>query len=85
MDGRRVRFLLVIPVPIVFLMAYNARSQNRSISAEKPAATEDVVSRRAGLKIAVPSITLAKRVRPMFRPRKFGQLLFTSVITAAIF
>jgi len=36
MDGRpRPFFLLLIPVSIIFLMAYNARSQNRSTSAEK--------------------------------------------------
>src|SRR2546430_12638998 len=35
MEGRRVRFLVLIPVSIVLLMTYNARSQSRSTSAKK--------------------------------------------------
>src|SRR5260370_16513790 len=35
MEGRRVRFLLLIPISIVLVMAYNARSQSRSTSAKK--------------------------------------------------
>src|SRR5216684_2420574 len=62
MDGRRVRFLLLIPVSIVFLMAYNARSQNRSTSAEKPAANAWVEA----------------TLRKMSVDEKIGQLLFTT-------
>src|SRR5712664_350086 len=80
MDGRRVRFLLVIPVPIVFLMAYNARSQNRSISAEKPAATEDVVSAKSGAKRLSPAAAawVESSLRKMTVDEKIGQLLFTT-------
>src|SRR5216684_2971593 len=62
MDGRRVRFLLLIPVSIVFLMAYNARSQNRSTSAEKPAANAWVEA----------------TLRKMSVDEKIGQLLFAT-------
>src|SRR5260221_2922875 len=80
MDGRRVRFLLVIPVPIVFLMAYNARSQNRSISAEKPAATEDVVSAKSRPKKLPPAANawVEATLRKMSVDEKIGQLLFTT-------
>src|SRR6267378_3408219 len=80
MDGRRVRFLLVIPVPIVFLMAYNARSQNRSISAEKPAATEDVVSAKSRPKKLPPAANawLEATLRKMSVDEKIGQLLFAT-------
>src|SRR5467141_1460442 len=80
MDGRRVRFLLVIPVPIVFLMAYNARSQNRSISAEKPAATEDVVSAKSRPKKLPPAANawVEATLRKMSVDEKIGQLLFAT-------
>src|SRR5712664_483367 len=80
MDGRRVRFLLVIPVPIVFLMAYNARSQNRSISAEKPAATEDVVSAKSRPKKLPPAANawVETTLRKMSVDEKISQLLFAT-------
>src|SRR5437667_9302194 len=43
MEGRRVRFLLLIPVSIVLLMAYNTRSQSRSTSAKKNVVKEGAV------------------------------------------
>src|SRR6266852_5838588 len=54
MEGRRVRILLLIPVSIVFLMAYNARSQSRSTSAKKSVVKED----------AVPTKSAAKKLSP---------------------
>src|SRR5713101_157979 len=80
MDGRRVRFLLLIPVSIVFLMAYNARSQNRSTSAEKPAATEDAVSAKGRAKKLSPAggAWVETSLRKMTVDEKIGQLLFTT-------
>src|SRR5260370_7549633 len=80
MDGRRVRFLLLIPVSIVFLMAYNARSQNSSTSAEKPAANEDTVSAKSRPKKLSPAANawVESTLRKMSVDEKIGQLLFTT-------
>src|SRR6266403_2839450 len=80
MDGRRVRFLLLIPVSIIFLMAYNARSQNRSTSAEKPAATEDAVSAKSRPKKLSPAANawVETTLHKMSVDEKIGQLLFTT-------
>src|SRR5258707_13293542 len=80
MDGRRVRFLLLIPVSIVFLMAYNARSQNSSTSAEKPAANEDTVSAKSRPKKLSPAANawVETTLRKMSVDEKIGQLLFTT-------
>src|SRR5437879_6502018 len=80
MDGRRVRFLLLIPVSIVFLMAYNARSQNRSTSAEKPAAHEDAVSAKSRPKNLSPAANawVEATLRKMSVNEKLGQLLFAT-------
>src|SRR5260370_8830307 len=80
MDGRRVRFLLLIPVSIIFLMAYNARSQNRSTSAEKPAANEDTVSAKSRPKKLSPAANswVESTLRKMSVDEKIGQLLFTT-------
>lgn len=80
MEGRRVRFLFLIPVSILFLMAYNARSQSGRTSAKTTAA-------RAG---AAPAANTAKKLSPaanawvestlrkMSVDEKIGQLLFTT-------
>src|SRR5258707_1091758 len=80
MDGRRVRFLLLIPVSIVSLMAYNARSQNRSTSAGKPAADEDVVSAKSRQKKLSPAANawVETTLRKMSVDEKIGQLLFAT-------
>src|SRR5437899_1549251 len=80
MDGRRVRFLLLISVSIVSLMAYNARSQKRSTSAEKPAAHEDVVSAKSRPKNLLPAANawVETTLRKMTVDEKIGQLLFTT-------
>src|SRR5882762_7464275 len=50
MEGRRVRFLRVISVSIIFLMAHNARSQSRSTPAEKIAATKGSLPAKSGIR-----------------------------------
>src|SRR5258708_30601882 len=80
MEGRRVRFLLLIPVSIVFLMAYNARSQNRSTSTEKPAAHEDAVSAKSRPKKLPPAANawVEATLRKMSVDERIGQLLFAT-------
>src|SRR6266403_1485928 len=62
MEGRRVRFLLLIPVTILFLMANSVRSQNRGTPAEKSAANAWVEN----------------TLRKMSVDEKIGQLLFAT-------
>src|SRR5713101_4315405 len=80
MEGRRARFLLLISVSIIFLMANNARSQSRSTPAKKTSKEES----------AAPAKTLAPKLPPaanawvestlrkMSVDEKIGQLLFTT-------
>jgi len=80
MEGRCVRFLLLIPVSLLFLMAQNTRSQSRSASAKGPAANRRAAAPRSGAKKLSPAAsawvnaTLAK----MSVDEKIGQLLFTT-------
>src|ERR1700694_408168 len=80
MEGRRVRFLLLIPVSILFLMAYNARSQSRSSSAKQTVASKN----EAPAKSAVTKVSAAAHawgestMRKMSVDEKIGQLLFTT-------
>src|SRR5713226_3504043 len=80
MDGRRVRFLLLIPVSIVFLMAYNARTQNRSTSAEKSAPTEVAISAKSRPKKLSPAANtwVETTLRKMSVDERIGQLLFAT-------
>src|SRR5258707_11782127 len=80
MVGRRVRFLLLIPVSIFFLMAYNARSQNRSTSAEKPVANESEPTAKSRPKKLSPAANawVETTLRKMSVDEKIGQLLFTT-------
>src|SRR5712692_2694042 len=80
MKGRRGRFLLLISVSIVFLMAYNARSQNRSTSAKKPAANEGAVSAKSRPNKLSPAANtwVEATLRKMTVDEKIGQLLFTT-------
>src|SRR5713226_4972034 len=80
MDGRRVRFLLLIPVSIVFLMAYNARTQNRSTLAEKPAPHEVAISAKSRPKKLSPAANawVETTLRKMSVDEKIGQLLFAT-------
>ena len=80
MEGRRVRFLLLIPVSIVFLMAYNARSQGRSTSAKKTVVKDGPVPARSGAKKLSPAANawVETTLRKMSVDEKIGQLLFTT-------
>src|SRR5260370_16498863 len=80
MEGRRVRFLLLIPISIIFLMAHNARSQSRSTSAEKTVTKERVLPAKSGLKkLSAPaSAWVEATLRQMTADEKIGQLLFTT-------
>src|SRR6267154_2396120 len=80
MEGRRVRFLLLIPFSIVFLMAYNARSQSRSTSAKKTVSKEGAVPAKSGAKKLLPAANawVENTLRKMSVDEKIGQLLFTT-------
>src|SRR6202790_4190594 len=80
MEGRRVRFLLLIPVSIVFLMAYNARSQSRSTSAKKTVVKDGPVPAKSGAKKLSPAANawVETTLRKMSVDEKIGQLLFTT-------
>jgi beta-glucosidase-like glycosyl hydrolase/CubicO group peptidase (beta-lactamase class C family) len=80
MEGRRVRFLLLIPVSIVLLMAYNARSQSRSTLTRKPIAKEGVVPAKSGMKKLSPAANawVETTLRKMTVDEKIGQLIFTT-------
>src|SRR6266403_120490 len=80
MVGRRVRFLLLIHVSIVFLMAYNARSQSRSTSAKKTVVQESTVPAKSRVKKLSPAANawVETTLRKMSVDDKIGQLLFTT-------
>src|SRR6266851_646730 len=80
MEGRRVRFLLLIPVSIVLLMAHNARSQSRSTLTRKPIAKEGVVPAKSGMKKLSPAANawVETTLRKMTVDEKIGQLIFTT-------
>ncbi len=80
MPGRRVRFLLLIPVSILFSMAYNARSQNRTAAAKKPAAEKPAVPAKSPFTKLSPAanIWVESTLRKMTDDEKVGQLLFTT-------
>src|SRR5260370_7835361 len=79
MEGRRVRFLLLIPVSIVFLMAYNARSQTRKTSEKKTVANETAVPAKSGVNKLSPAANawVETTLRKISVDEKIGQLLFT--------
>src|SRR5260370_3081066 len=80
MHGRRVRFLLLIPVSIPFLMAYNARSQDRSVSLKKTAAEKSGAPAKSPLKKLSPAANawVESTLRKMSASETVGQLLFTT-------
>src|SRR6266478_2626993 len=80
MEGRRVRFLLLIPVSIVLLMAHNARSQSRSTLTRKPIAKEDVVPAKSGMRKLSPAANawVETTLRKLTVDEKIGQLIFTT-------
>jgi len=80
MDGRRVRFLLLIPVSIVLLMAHNASSQSGAPSAKKTAGKENALPAKKGPKKLSPAANawVETTLRKMTVDEKIGQLLFTT-------
>src|SRR6266699_1910084 len=80
MEGRRVRFLVLIPVSIVLFMAYNARSQSRSTSAKKNVVKEGAVPAKSGVKKLSPAANawVETTLRKTSVDEKIGQLLFTT-------
>ena len=80
MEGRRVRFLLLIPVSIVLLMAYNTRSQSRSTSAKKNVVKEGAFPAKSGVKKLSPAANawVETTLRKTSVDEKIGQLLFTT-------
>src|SRR5882724_7375051 len=80
MEGRRVRFLLLIPVAILFLMAHSARSQNRGTPAKKSAAKESAAASKSTARKLSPAANawVESTLRKMTVDEKIGQLLFTT-------
>src|SRR6266850_110548 len=80
MEGRRVRFLLLIPVAVFFLMAYSARSQNRGTSAKKSAAKASTAASQNAAKKLSPAASawVESTLRKMSVDEKIGQLLFAT-------
>src|SRR5438309_3979442 len=79
MEGRRVRFSLLISVSIIFLMAHNARSQS-STSAEKSPAGKSTVPPKSAMKKLSPAATawVETTLRRMTVDEKIGQVLFAT-------
>jgi len=80
MEGRRVRFLFLIPVSLFILMAYNARSQSRTPSAKKNATAGSPASAKSSAKRLSPAANawVESTLRKMTVDEKIGQLLFTT-------
>src|SRR5882724_241663 len=80
MEGRRVRFLLLIPVAILILMAHSARSQNRGTPAKKSAAKESAAASKSTARKLSPAANawVESTLRKMTVDEKIGQLLFTT-------
>jgi beta-N-acetylhexosaminidase len=80
MEGRRVRFLLLISVATLFLMNHNARSQSRSASTKKPGIQGTGPSTKSVVKKLSPAANawVESTMRKMTVDEKIGQLLFTT-------
>ncbi len=80
MEGRRVRFLFLMPVLSLILMAHNARSQSNTTSEKKPAAPKSGTSAKSGAKNLSPAASawVEATLRKMSVDEKIGQLLFTT-------
>jgi beta-N-acetylhexosaminidase len=79
MEGRRVRFLFLIPILLLILMDQKARSQNNHPSEEK-AGTQKGRASKSGAKSLSPaeSAWVESTLRKMTLDEKIGQLLFTT-------
>ena len=80
MKGRRVRFLLLMPVSIVLLMAYNARSEKHSTSAKRTVVKEGAAPAKGAVNKLSPTAYawVETTLRKMSVEEKIGQLLFTT-------
>ncbi len=80
MEGRRVRFLFPISISILFLMAYNARSQSRPASAKATVAKSSAVPAANPAKKLSPAANtwVESTLRKLSVDEKIGQLLFTT-------
>jgi len=80
MVGRRARFLLWIPVAIFFLMAHNARSQNRATTAKQTVAKDAASAPKGAAKKLSPAANawVESTMRKMTVDEKIGQLIFAT-------
>jgi len=80
MEGRRVRFLFLIPVLLLILMAHNARSQNNNTPEKKSAAPKSGAGAKSVTKKLSPAASawVESTLRKMTADEKVGQLLFTT-------
>src|SRR5215469_2306475 len=80
MKGRRVRFLLVIPVLLLIFMAQKARSQNSNPSEKETATQKGGVSPKSGARNLSPTVSawVESTLSKMTVDEKIGQLLFTT-------
>jgi beta-N-acetylhexosaminidase len=80
MEGRRVRFLFLIPILLFILMAHKARSQSSNPSEKKAAAQKSGTGAKSGTKGLSPTGTawVEATLHKMTVDEKIGQLLFTT-------
>jgi beta-N-acetylhexosaminidase len=80
MEGRPARFLFLIPILSLIVMAHNARSQNSNPSAKRSAALESEASAKSSAKKLSPAANAwgEATLRKMTVDEKIGQLLFTT-------
>src|ERR1700746_2845665 len=80
MEGRSVRFLLLILVSTIVLMAHSVRSQSRSNSAEKTAAKDGAAPAKSRARKLSPAANawVESSLLKMTIDEKLGQLLFTT-------
>src|SRR5215472_8827697 len=80
MEGRRVRFLFLIPASLLFLMTHKARSQSSGPSTEKSAASKSGVAAKGGARKLSPAASawVESTLQKMTVDEEIGQLLFTT-------
>src|SRR5207248_2548755 len=80
MEGRRVRFLFVIPILLFILMAQKARRQSNNSSGEQTTAQQTIASGKRSTKNLSPAASawVESTLRKMTLSEKIGQLLFTT-------
>ena len=80
MEGRRVRFLFLIPVSLFILMAHNARGQSRNPSTMKVSPTKNLAGAGSSTRklSSAAKAWVESTLRKMTVDEKIGQLLFTT-------